>query len=197
VIRPATSSDLGSIVEIHLRSFPGFFLTFLGKDFLALLYKNIQSDPEGVVLVAVSGEQIEGFVAGVLRQEGFYRRLIRKQKWAFAVAALKGSLKRPAILPRLLRALQQPEEAEQASAQACLMSIAVRPESQGQGIGQQLVKEFCQELAQRGVRAVCLTTDRNGNEPVNHFYRGLGFRLSRSYVTPEGRAMNEYAISLE
>jgi len=196
-IRSMVLSDLEAVVEIHLKGFPGFFLTFLGHDFLGLLYKGIQSDPEGVVLVACSGGEIEGFVAGVAHQSGFYQRLIKKQKWAFAASALAALLGRPAIAPRVLRALQRPRDAQQASAEACLMSIAVRPESQAKGIGKRLVEAFCQELAKRGVPAVCLTSDRDNNDRVNHFYQKLGFRLSQSYITPEGRAMNEYVVFLD
>ena len=38
-IRPMLESDVEAVVEIHLRTFPGFFLSFLGPDFLALLYR--------------------------------------------------------------------------------------------------------------------------------------------------------------
>ena len=196
IIRPMLSEDLPQIVEVHLKSFPGFFLTFLGRDFLALLYENMQYDPEGVILVAFRDGQIEGFVAGVTHQSGFYQRLIRKRKWAFALAALKALFGRPNIAPRLLRALKRPVEVQQASAEACLMSIAVRPESEGKGIGKQLVEAFCKELAGHGAAAVCLTTDRDNNDRVNRFYQGLGFRLSRIFVTPEGRPMNEYVMPL-
>jgi len=184
-------------VAIHLESFPGFFLTFLGQDFLALLYQNIHRDPDGIVLVAAGDGKIEGFVAGVTRQAGFYRRLVEKHKWAFAGATLGAVLRRPAILPRVFRALRRSEDAQQASAEACLMSIAVRPECQGRGIGRELVEAFCRELSGRGIRAVCLTTDRDHNDGVNRFYQRLGFTVGRSYVTPEGRHMNEYVLSLD
>ena len=49
----------------------------------------------------------------------------------------------------------------------------------------------------RGVSSVSLTTDRDNNERTNDFYQKLGFELARTYVTPEGRAMNEYLIQLE
>jgi hypothetical protein len=52
-------------------------------------------------------------------------------------------------------------------------------------------------LAARRVPAVCLTTDCSSNERVNRFYQQLGFRLGRTYVTPEGRAMNEYVMFLK
>ena len=196
VIRQMMAPDLERIVEIHLESFPGFFLTFLGHDFLILLYQGIQSDPEGIVLVATNGGQIEGFVAGVLHQSGFYQGLLKKRKWAFVAAALGALLRRPSIAPRLGRALMRPSEVRQSSAEACLMSIAVCPESEGRGIGQQLVEVFCDELARRGASAVCLTTDRDKNDSVNRFYQRLGFRLSNPFVTPEGRAMNEYLMIL-
>jgi ribosomal protein S18 acetylase RimI-like enzyme len=196
IIRPMLSDDLQQIVEVHLKSFSGFFLTFLGRDFLTLLYGNMQNDSEGVILVACRDGQIKGFVAGVTRQSGFYQHLIKKRRWTFALAALKALFRRPNIAPRLLRALKRPVEVQQASAEACLMSIAVRPESEGKGIGKQLVEAFCKELAGHGAAAVCLTTDRDNNDRVNRFYQGLGFRLSRVFVTPEGRPMNEYVMPL-
>ena len=76
------------------------------------------------------------------------------------------------------------------------MSIAVRPDAEGKGIGRQLVRAFCQTLVERGLGAVALTTDRDNNERASRFYQRLGFRISRSYHTPEGRAMNEYVRPL-
>jgi ribosomal protein S18 acetylase RimI-like enzyme len=195
-IRAAGVADTYMIVDVHLQSFPAFFLSLLGRRFLTLLYEQMRRDNESVVLVAASPHGIEGFVAGVLQQDSFYRRLIERKKWSFAFAALAAATQRPAIIPRLIRALKRPAESQQSSAKACLMSIAVRPEAAGQGIGQQLVKAFCAELAACGVAAVCLTTDRDQNERVNRFYRQLGFQLSSTFVTPEGREMNEYVISL-
>jgi ribosomal protein S18 acetylase RimI-like enzyme len=140
-IRPMQLDDLEQVVEVHLQSFPGFFLTFLGHDFLTLLYDQLCR--EGVVLVACPHGHIDGFVAGVLQQAGFYRRLVERQKWAFARAAAAAVVRRPPIGPRLLRALRRPTEAQQSAAKACLMSVAVRPEASGRGLGQQLVRAFC------------------------------------------------------
>ncbi len=195
-IKPMVPGDLESVVEIHLQSFQGFFLTFLGADFLHLLYSGIMDDSAGIVLVGCTADgHIEGFVAGVTQQSGFYQRLLKRRKWAFAVTALGALIRRPAIAPRLLRSLRRSQETQQASAEACLMSIAVRPQVTGAGLGQRLVHAFCQALMDHGANTVCLTTDRDNNERVNCFYRQLGFRLSREYTTPEGRAMNEYVIA--
>jgi ribosomal protein S18 acetylase RimI-like enzyme len=76
------------------------------------------------------------------------------------------------------------------------MSVAVAPEAQGQRMGQVLVKAFLEEAVRRGLKHVDLTTDKNNNDSVNQFYQRMGFRVSRTFVTPEGREMNEYVIDV-
>jgi ribosomal protein S18 acetylase RimI-like enzyme len=192
MIRPAAASEIPAIVRIHRESFPAFFLTFLGGEFLTLLYRGVLEDPEGILLVAAEPGGPEGFVAGVLSQSDFYRRLLQRRKWLFAAAALRSALKRPSIVPRLWRALRRPAESRAAAADACLMSLAVAPRAEGRGLGAQLVDALCQTVSARGVTRISLTTDRTGNDRVTRFYEKQGFRLTRFYQTPEGRAMNEY-----
>jgi ribosomal protein S18 acetylase RimI-like enzyme len=192
-IRPMLPDDVPAVVQIHCDGFPGFFLTFLGPAFLRLFYDQLLQDPTGIALVAtVDSDDIVGFVAGSTDQHTFYRRLAREKKWAFATAALGALGRRPAIAGRLLRALRRPRDSQDASAGACLMSLAVRPSIQTRGIGRKLVEAFCRTVAARGINAICLTTDRDNNDQVNRFYLGQGFRVNRTYVTKENRRMNEY-----
>ncbi|HEX2059303.1 MAG TPA: GNAT family N-acetyltransferase, partial [Thermoanaerobaculia bacterium] len=137
-----------------------------------------------------------GLAAGTTTQSGFYRSLLRRRVFAFAFAALPAALRRPVILPRLLRALRRPAESASASAAASLMSLAVDPRAEGQGIGARLVEAFCDELRKRGSDAVCLTTDAVGNDAVNRFYQRRGFRVARQITTAEGRVLNEYVRGL-
>lgn len=51
------------IVAIHLSSFPGFFLTFLGKGFLKYLYKGFILHPDSGILVAKEESHVVGFLA--------------------------------------------------------------------------------------------------------------------------------------
>jgi ribosomal protein S18 acetylase RimI-like enzyme len=189
-------SDVEAVVEIHLRTFPGFFLSFLGHDFLALFYRSIRAAPEGVVLVATDEEGIQAFAAGVTSQKNFYERLVRRHWWRFALSSLGAAIRRPSVIPRLLRALRRPSETRQSVTAAALMSIGVSPESEGKGMGSLIFESFCREMAARGVTEICLTTDRDDNAHANRFYQRHGFHVSRSFVTPEGRAMIEYARAL-
>ena len=196
-VRAGRPDDVGPVVTLHLESFPSFFLTFLGPAFLTLLYSEILSSAEGILLVAEHEGRLAGFVAGVTRQTGFYAGLVRKRWWSFARASLGALLRRPRIAGRLLRALGKREEAARASAEACLMSIGVSPRSAGSGTGKALVRSFSAELKRRGIDRFCLTTDRIENDAVNAFYEQLGFRVARTFTTPEGRVMNEYLKTLE
>jgi ribosomal protein S18 acetylase RimI-like enzyme len=192
MIRPMRPDDVAAVVRIHLESFPGFFLSFLGPRFLRVLYETILADAEGRAFVAEEGSQIHGFVAGVIRQAGFYRRAIRTRALAFAWAAAGAVARRPSVVPRLVRALRRPAEVRDSAADACLMSVAVTPSAEGRGAGRQLVQAFCAAIDRAGAEAVSLTTDADGNDRTNAFYVRLGFGLAREYVTPEGRRMNEY-----
>ena len=196
-IRPAAPTDVAAIVSVHLESFPGFFLTFLGPRFLNVLYRTTLQQPDAIGFVAVAKPAcVIGFVIGVTLQASLYRRLISQHLIAFAWASLGAVLRSPTILPRLLRAFGRSAEATEQASDCLLMSIAVHPSAQGQYAGADLVHSFLTEARQRGARAVSLTTDRNGNDRVNHFYQSLGFTLDRTFVTAEGRAMNEYIIDL-
>jgi ribosomal protein S18 acetylase RimI-like enzyme len=195
-ITEMTLDDVGDVADVHLRSFPGFFLTFLGNGFLRELYHNIVRHPSGLAFVFKTDDRVAGFVAGTTQPAGFYRSLIRRRWWRFALAALPAAIRKPAIVFRLFHALSMPGEVTTEKDRGTLLSIAVLPAEQSKGIGHQLVNVFLEKAAERGLQKVDLTTDRLENDPVNAFYLRLGFTCSRSFVTPAGREMNEYVISL-
>lgn len=192
-----TREHLRAVVQIHIASFPGFFLTFLGPRFLALYYAGICKAPEGIAFVCLNAVgQPVGFVAGSSNPRGFYSRLLRRDWWRFALASLGALLRKPSCVGRIARGLTHPAGNPIGAEVAGLFSLCVLPETQGTGAGKILVGAFLQEAAKRGCRKVFLTTDREANDAVNAFYQRLNFRIERHYVTPEGRPMNEYWIDL-
>ena len=196
MIEPMSRPHVPVVVDVHLQSFPGFFLSFLGPRFLRLLYDSIVHHERGAAFVYLDNGEVAGFVAGVANPSGFYRALIKHRLPAFMWAAMGAAVRRPQIIPRLLRALLYPSQTPTGESIGTLMSIGTRPNCQGRGIGKQLVDAFLAEMRRRNVRCVNLTTDRDNNDEVNAFYQRLGFRLARSYETPEHRHMNEYEYVL-
>lgn len=195
-LREMYMDDVRDVVMIHLTSFRGFFLSILGRSFLKELYAGILDDPTRIAFVFENDTNLYGFVAGTDSPEGFYKRLLRQRWWRFTLASIKPVLRNPKIVPRLLGAFKRGEQTDVRENCAMLMSIAVDPEYQGQGIGKLLVDAFLKEAKERGVGQVNLTTDKLDNDAVNAFYLKSGFRLYSSFITPEGREMNEYVIDL-
>jgi ribosomal protein S18 acetylase RimI-like enzyme len=195
-IRYTKQTDCDEIVQVHLASFKGFFLSFLGSRFLRVFYSSLISDDKSIAFVSENGGQIGGFVVGSMQPNGFYSRLLRRDWWRFGWAAFPAYVRQPTIFPRLLHAFRMPKQELPAENCATLMSIAVDPVFQGQGIGKLLVKAFLDEARSRGSQYVNLTTDAVDNDAANHFYQSLGFEQVRQYTTPEGRSMNEYLIKV-
>lgn len=193
MIRKLIPSDVSCVVAVHLSSFPGFFLSFLGSRFLSLFYSGICTAQEGIAFVYLNDAGVPaGFVAGTSNPGGFYSRLLKRDWLKFALASIVPVLKKPSVIGRVARAVSHPSDNPIGDDVAGLFSIGVLPELQGTGAGKKLVQAFLDEAKQRGCTRVFLTTDRDSNDAVNAFYAKLGFAVERQYVTPEGRKMNEY-----
>jgi len=195
MVRLMKPSDVDAVVKVHTQAFHGFFLTFLGAAFLRELYSGLLLDASGIAYVYDDGA-VRGFVAGTDNSAGFYMRLLRQRWWRFGLASVGAILRRPSIIPRLLRAVRVPAQDTLHERRGILMSIAVYPDFQGKHCGSCLVNAFLSAALQRNLAEVILTTDQDNNERANYFYQKLGFELARSFITPEGRRMNEYIIDL-
>ena len=193
MIRCMELNDICQVVAIHMSSFPGFFLSFLGPRFLSLYYLNISKATEGVCYVYMNqNNEMVGFVVGALNPSGFYSKLLKRDWLRFSIASLNTVLKRPTVIKRIARAFFHPAKNPTGDNIAGIFSIGVLPEYQGKGIGKKLVLAFLKDIKQRGCNKVYLTTDQEKNNKVNVFYQNLGFNIERQYVTPEDRKMNEY-----
>lgn len=194
---PMRPTHIPAVVQTHLQSFPGFFLSFLGPRFLSLYYAGICAAPEGIGFVYLNTSGLPaGFVAGSSNPRGFYSRLLKQCWLRFAVASVGATICKPTVIRRIARGLFHSGGNPFGDDVAGLFSIGVLPELHGTGVGKLLVQVFLHEASMRGCNRVFLTTDRDENEAVNSFYQTLRFNIERQYETPEGRRMNEYWIDL-
>jgi GNAT superfamily N-acetyltransferase len=199
-IVPLARNQIDAAVNVHLRAFPNFFLSFLGTHFLKEFYRSFLEDDSGIGLMAVSTDgHLLGTVVGTTHPTNYFRRLFKRRWWAFAFASFGAVCRRPATIPRLFRAIYYRGATPHAgSNRALLSSIAVATEMQGHGLGQALIAAFIEVLRQRGGVPGCyLMTDAIGNDAVNAFYLRCGWRADGSYITPEGRRMNYYLWDLD
>lgn len=186
------------VVSIHLATFEGFFLTFLGKGFLRQMYLSYCEHGPSGLLVAEDGDgEVLGFLAYSFDMSSLYRSMIRHRLPAFAWYGLGGAVRRPSAFVRLCRAFLKPSESARPEPYVELSSIGVDPSLKSRGVGSALVDGLKGLCAGTPARYISLETDARDNEGPNAFYVRNGFVLEREYSTPEGRAMNEYRFPLE
>ncbi len=183
---------ISQIVDIHMRTFSGFFLTFLGPGFLKQLYSGFYSHEDSGLIVASHAGQVVGFLAYSQHLSEFYRYLLRKHLVSFFRFSLGAFFKKPSSLLRLLLAFLKPTESAREERYVELSSIGVLPEMKGRQVGTLLTQKLKDRFDPRLFAYIKLETDAEDNEAVNSFYLRNGFVLADTYATPQGRRMNEY-----
>ncbi len=187
---------LNDIVTIHLSTFKGFFLTFMGKGFLKLMYRSYVEYKDSGVLVAFEEDKPVGFLAYSGDLSGLYKYMIKKRLIPFAWYSLGAFLRKPTVFMRLVRAFLKPGEAKREEKYVELASIGVDPSIKSKGVGSQLIDALKAKLDSSEYAYISLETDAENNDGANHFYVKNGFVVFRDYETHEGRKMFEYRMSL-
>lgn len=191
-------ATLKTIADIHVRTFQGFFLTFMGKGFLRTMYKSYCQHNDSTLLGAFNqGGELLGFLAYSKDMGGLYKYMIKRKLILFAWYSLGAFFRKPKIFVRLIRAFLKPSESKREEKYIELASIGVAPDKKSQGVGSKLISELKDREKDSDASYITLETDAENNEYANAFYVKNGFRLERTYATKENRKMNEYRYDLE
>ena len=180
------------IAELHKRAFPAFFLTQLGVPFLKVLYLGYLEDNNSGIIVAEEDGGLVGFIAYSKDYPRFYKKLIKNHLIEFAICSLSATIHHPSYSKRLLGAFKKSDSVVKKERYVELASICVDPESESHGVGSALINYSIENVDFTTYAYINLETDAVGNDDVNRFYKRNGFKLERSFITPEGREMNEY-----
>lgn len=180
------------IVKIHLDTFTGFFLTFMGRGFLHQMYSSYLSHSESNILVAIDDSRVIGFLAYSSDMSGLYKHMIKYRLIQFCWYSLGAFCRKPKTFLRLVRAFLKPNEAKRDVEYVELASIGVSPVYKSIGVGSKLIAELKKSVNFDRYKYISLETDAVDNDAVNNFYCKNGFVLFREFETHEGRKMNEY-----
>ena len=185
------------IVRIHMQTFEGFFLTFMGKGFLATMYRSYCRHGQSNLLGAFDEEgEVQGLLAYSKDMSGLYKYMIKHSLIPFAWYSLGAFFRKPKVFVRLIRAFLKPSEAKREEKYIELSSIGVIPTAKSRGIGSKLVDYLKETEGQSNCQYISLETDADNNEGANAFYIKNTFSLERVYYTKENRRMNEYRYYL-
>lgn len=180
------------ISELHKKAFPDFFLTQLGIPFLNTLYTGYLEDDNSGIIVAEDNGVLVGFIAYSNDYPQFYKGLMKHHLIKFAFCSLGAAVKHPSFINRILGAFKKSGSVVKNERYVELASICVDPNIENRGIGSQLIKYLKSIVDFDTFAYINLETDADKNDIVNRFYLRNGFKLARTYITAEGRSMNEY-----
>ena len=183
---------LDDSVDIHMSSFPDFFLKTLGRSFLKVMYKGYITDPNGIALVYIDPETNKAVATavGIVNPSEFYKRQLFTSGYQYALAALPAVIKNPRIFVRVLRAVTKSAIVPKEKHIAEWSSMAVIPQFRRRGIAKQLTDAIKDEARKRNVTYLYGWTDEFGNDPINKHHKQSGARYIKQFTTPEGRVMN-------
>ena len=183
---------INDIVDIHIRTFKHFFLTFMNKGFLRQMYRSYCEYQNAELLVALDHDKAVGFIAYSTDMSGLYKFMLKRHLISFGWYAFLAFLRKPSIFAKLFGAFTKPKQAEREDSYVRLSSIGVDPDCKSEGIGSKLIDEMKSRVDFSRYHYISLETDANDNDAVNSFYQKNDFALAYAFVTSEGREMNEY-----
>lgn len=211
-IRKASHKTIDDLARIHLQSFDGFFLSFMGKGFLKKMYQSYIEHEKSGILVALEGGEIVGLLAYSYDMDGLYKFMARKHTFAFARSIVVPMVKKPRIVIEKIKRFfvkeknypvgmaEENTEANSTSGILKLSSLCVLPSHQRRGIGTELVKNFVMAKVKSKTEIeinyqLSLDTDEINNDEVLKFYKNNGFVEKRHFETPDGRKMIEFTLA--
>jgi ribosomal protein S18 acetylase RimI-like enzyme len=196
VLLDASENDIHDVVDVHLLSFNGFFLSLMGPMFLNRYYGFLLKK-QGAVFLVDRESEVHGFICGVADAGMLNREFVRGNIIIVLIAAINAMLHHPSIIKRIFTRVRDNSHFPNEKKTIHLLSLAVRPSASRRGVGTLLMEEFIRRAKALGFLRIYLTTDRYENDSVNAFYRNIGFALMNSYNSGNMRIMNEYMLSLE
>ena len=184
-------ADFEKMVQVHIASFPSFFLTKLGPSFLKEYYKSVGNMSDGIILGAYGdNRELLGFCAATTRCSGFNKRLLIRNCIGMGWQALHLLFTNFGSLVHLAKNLTKKSDKQEDSGEyAELLSIAVSPQLQGKGIGKALLSALEEEIIRRGVYENSLTTDALNNDATVAFYKSAGYNVFYEFTTYPSRKM--------
>ena len=183
---------INDIVTIHLNTFTGFFLTFMGRGFLNQMYTSYCDYEEAGLLVAEEDGKAIGFLAYSSNFSGLYKFMIKTRLIRFGWYSIGAIFRRPSAFMHIISAFLKPGEAKREEKYVELSSIGVDPNIKSKGIGSLLIDSLKRKVDFTKFAYINLETDAVDNEGAIHFYEKNGFVRERTFETDEGRKMYEY-----
>ncbi len=172
IIRITDSRYLDEIVALHTNAFRNVFSGQIGKMFLSNYYRSIFK--KGLIYGKITDGRLSGFIAGIADDSMLYN--IKYYFWAafgllthvFSIAVIRSLFRHYKRLRAFRDVIIKPE----------LLSVAVRNDMRGKGIGTELINVLDNCFREKHVPFYKVYTDMLYSTG-SQLYEKLGFELFR------------------
>lgn len=188
-IRPLGPGDLDAVARVHVAAFPDSLMTKFGRRVVRRYYLWQMEGPHDAHCIgAFADDRLTGFcfggrfhgaTGGFIRQNaGLMSRELLRRPWLAVALVRRLGLTRALQLGHYVgKSVGRPAPVETGRSSFGILSIAVDPGRQGEGIGNELMRVAEREAVTRGHPGMHLTVNP-GNEGAIRFYERLGWERS-------------------
>lgn len=175
--RDFTAAEVRGMAELHATEIRTGFLSSLGPGPLQLLYGFAAESGQSVLLGAFGPNEARplGLIWGTLDCPALYREFLKRKGFQ----ALRVFLPRLLSWRRMTKAIETlfypAKEEFSVLPKAEILNFAVRSESQGTGLAQELFSQLAERLKARGVSQMKMVTSEE-QKRAQRFYEKMGAR---------------------
>ena len=165
------------VAKLHQKALYGDFLPSLGIGFLKAFYEGIIGKQGVYGFVHEEKGRVDGFVLGAKNSEKLFSQALRANLIKLTFLLLLQLIKRPNLIKNILETFLYTKK--EAGPKAELVIIAVGKNTQGKGVGKQLVHELESGFKKSNIREYKLTV--HADKKAVGFYEHLGYSRISSF----------------
>ena len=172
----APAHHFRKVAELHETELQAGLLAKLGGAFLGVFYQYVARDPGCVLLIALEGDKVIGFVSGTLDIGKFYRRFILRRGFKLAAYLVPYLLSHGSLssIVSIRRYLTSRDTTHLPVSE--LTSLAVDPGTQRKGVGKALFVALREHFRSQGIQAFQVTAAKTQLAALR-FYPALEAQL--------------------
>jgi ribosomal protein S18 acetylase RimI-like enzyme len=179
MIEALKKEHVDQVVGVHIQAFPESQSTKFGKDFLTSYYGGAASSPHTTSFVWIVDGKVAGFIFGGTNKQELSRQIMMSSKAKLAKAVITNVLRDPInsikrFWSYLVHYIIPGGDTFYTIDTATLDSVAILKEFRGQGIADELIKAFLEQLKKAGASA-CRLGVLGENTWARRFYERNGF----------------------
>lgn len=195
MIREMERKDAKECAQMHKDSIENAFLCELGIFFLEKFYKGLVNSRDCNGFVYISNLEVIGFITGSRNMNRFFRNLVLRNFFALCHIILSRLVAEPKLIRNVIETFLYPGKSEVGNVKAELVSIVVKKDYRGRGIGRRLFNELVKSFRKSDTTQFKVMVDRDNIE-ASKFYRALGFNFFSTFKM-YNKYINLYTYSVK